>query len=624
MTDQPANNMSLASRAIDWSFLRRGVFAGSIAMSWMWGLGLFFSVHFTFAYGWVGLLSFAVPNALGLVVFGLLLDRRARDGDLRALAETAFAKYPLVFAFYQVAAVALTLFALIAYFLAPLGLTYAAFGGLAVLAVGLLVGEVFGIRRLVSLQAASLVAAVLAATVLLLTGPRHAAVPHEALGLPFAGFVVPLTIGLLLGPFFDIQQWQRAVEQQRQGVSVAQSFALGGLAFFLLLLVNGALAMTLTGGLEASAFTGADGILHAQPAITAALSGPGGAALFLYGIWVLLCVLTTFDSAQAGLSWFVPSVSKSSNNALLAMLPPGLLTSTLPLLGIAAVIGLAAWYAGGRLEYFMILYASLFVAYSANLAYDLYRGTEFRTLSPITLFCGLVSMLIISVGYFETAPLLMMVGSLIALFPLGLEAAGDAGAKLPKPGATRAKDRAAGKPERGSPSGRDMAVLERAAAAGPVVDAPVAAAADHALVTGSHDGRFDGKWFEVKLTATYSDTNSVGNIYFANYVAWVGKTRELFFRNCMPGFDLKQTPFYILTRSFTHKFIREAKEFDEIVVRLKIGKFNRKFVHLEHKLFDGAQNLLGEGEQSLMFVHSDDYSLIDIPNDVVTAFTPHV
>ena len=118
----------------------------------------------------------------------------------------------------------------------------------------------------------------------------------------------------------------------------------------------------------------------------------------------------------------------------------------------------------------MILYASLFVAYSANLAYDLHRGTAFRTLSPITLFCGLVSMLIISVGYFETAPLLMMVDSLIALFPLGLEAAGDAGAALPKPGVSRARDRAADKPERGSPSGCDMAVLEQANA-GPVVDA---------------------------------------------------------------------------------------------------------------------------------------------------------
>ncbi len=28
--------------------------------------------------------------------------------------------------------------------------------------------------------------------------------------------------------------------------------------------------------------------------------------------------------------------------------------------------------------------------------------------------------------------------------------------------------------------------------------------------------------------------------------------RELFFRRCMPGFDLKETPFYILTHAQVH------------------------------------------------------------------------
>ena len=31
---------------------------------------------------------------------------------------------------------------------------------------------------------------------------------------------------------------------------------------------------------------------------------------------------------------------------------------------------------------------------------------------------------------------------------------------------------------------------------------------------------------------------------------WVGKTRELFFNKVLPRFNIKETPFYILTRSF--------------------------------------------------------------------------
>ncbi len=604
--------------------IKRGIFAGSIAMSWMWGLGLFFSVHFTFVYGWVGLLSFAIPNALGLVLFGWVLQRRADKGELKALAEAAFVKHPVVFGLYQAAAVALTLFAVIAYFMTPLNLAYAGFAGLTVLAVGVLVGEVLGIRRLIPLQAACLVVAVIAAGVLLGIAPHQPHTPIEGAGLSFAGFAVPLVVGLLFGPFFDVQQWQRAVELQKKGVPVAQGFALGGLLFFGLLMINGTIAMALTGGLEAARFAGPDGWLHAQAAVTTALHAAGGGpAEVFYGIWVLLCVVTTFDSAQAALAWFVPTVARKNDNALMAMLPADLLNSTLPLLVLSAVAGVGAWIAGLHLEHFMILYASLFVAYSASLAFDLIRGTQPRTLSPVTLFCGIVSMLTLSVGYFEHAPLMMIFGSLIALFPLGLEAV-----QSPDTGAGDTADRADGQP----PTQSSITVRAMSNGADPALNGALngshSGTGDGTAMAEHHyahpDGLFNGKWFEVRLTATYNDTNSVGNIYFANYVAWVGKTRELFFRHCMPAFDLKQTPFYILTRSFNHKFVREAKEFDEVMVRLRIGKYNRKFVNLEHKLFDGHQNLLGEGDQSLMFVRSDDYHLIDIPKDVVTAFTPYV
>jgi len=70
--------------------MKNAVWGSSIAMAWMWGLGLFFSVHFTFLFGWLGLLSFSLPNALGLVVFGLILDRRGRDTDLNKLIEKVY------------------------------------------------------------------------------------------------------------------------------------------------------------------------------------------------------------------------------------------------------------------------------------------------------------------------------------------------------------------------------------------------------------------------------------------------------------------------------------------------------------------------------------------------------
>jgi acyl-CoA thioesterase FadM len=144
-------------------------------------------------------------------------------------------------------------------------------------------------------------------------------------------------------------------------------------------------------------------------------------------------------------------------------------------------------------------------------------------------------------------------------------------------------------------------------------------------VVAPHDhhalsGHFEGKWFVYSMIATYADTNSVGNVYFGMYGMYVGKTRELFFNVAMPDFDLKTTKFYILTRSFEHKFVREAREFDTITVKIRVADFNRKFCTLEHQIFGSENELLGKGKQSLLFVSAKDYSLLDIPSEVYTAF----
>jgi acyl-CoA thioesterase FadM len=137
-------------------------------------------------------------------------------------------------------------------------------------------------------------------------------------------------------------------------------------------------------------------------------------------------------------------------------------------------------------------------------------------------------------------------------------------------------------------------------------------------------GHFEGKWFVHSFVATYADTNSVGNVYFGMYAMWVGKTRELFFNRVMPKFNLKETPFYILTRSFEHKFVRETREFETVSVRIRIGSYNRKFVTLEHEIYDSQNHLLGKGQQSLLFVASADYKMIDVPAEVHAAFIPYV
>jgi acyl-CoA thioesterase FadM len=222
------------------------------------------------------------------------------------------------------------------------------------------------------------------------------------------------------------------------------------------------------------------------------------------------------------------------------------------------------------------------------------------------MFCiGSLAVVICAFGYFLRYPIFMILGSMLPLVSIAW--------LLLKPGAGEdfvndSEELTATAPESAvSPKG----II---GAANSTTASPIAA------FTHSVGGHFEDKWFVHSFIATYADTNSVGNVYFGMYAMWVGKTRELFFNQVMPKFDLKNTPFFILTRSFEHKFVRETREFETVSVRIRIANYNRKFVTLEHEVYDTAQKLLGHGKQSLLFVSSADYKLIDLPAEVATAF----
>jgi acyl-CoA thioesterase FadM len=630
---RPANSLP--------NWLKTLLWGNTIAFSWMWGLGLFFSVQFTTQFGLFGLLTFAIPNFLGLMAFGLVTQHiagRQKGKGSEALASffVNWARpFRLVFFLYQVLAITLTIFALIRYVWQPLGLQpdvlYLPLVLLIVLAAAVLFGEEFNIKRIkFSHGALALVAAAAIVTILLSLGKfapvSQAQLPKLPVGnWDFWGYVVPICIGFLVGPWMDLQQWQRAIQMHRERVSVAWGYVFGSVEFFALLLFHGGLALWAQ-GLGASTFIrhglanytyGQDMLMRffyeniaAHPVVFVA-----------YCVFVVVCILTTLDSGYIAFRWFLQSNVNTSNHAIFALIPNRLVTSPIPVLVFCGIVALASAVLGLELEYFMIFFGTFLVGYEALGIARCYVISPANAIPQVKMFCiGSVAVVIFAFGYFQRLPGLQMIGSLLPLgYVLWL---------LVKP--TSAEDFVSDTGELESPANTAAVVpaSESSSASSPIAPAspapanPVAAAA---AAIGIHDltGHFEGKWFVHRFVATYADTNSVGNVYFGMYAMWVGKTRELFFNKVMPKFNLKDTPFYILTRSFEHKFVRETREFEAVSVRIKIGSFNRKFVTLEHEIYDSQEHLLGKGKQSLLFVSSDDYRMIDIPQDVYAAFVVH-
>ena len=331
-----------------------------------------------------------------------------------------------------------------------------------------------------------------------------------------------------------------------------------------------------------------------------------------YATFVCVCILSTLDSGYIALRWFFTSYVAKNQSLLFSLVPVKLLTSPIPAFLIATLAAIIALGFGLEIEYFIIFYATFFVVYSALGMLRAIRGKADLPLPQVKMFCvGALSVVIFSFGYLREIPFFLIVGSLVPLGYIvwlaiksqtepdvqevlvektsGSESALDAPVSTPLPGGSQLATSLDGPP----------------------------------IPQGSTAGHFEGKRFVHSFLSTYADTNSVGNIYFGMYAMWVGKTRELFFNQVLPDFDLKTTEYFILTRSFEHKFVREAKEFENIRIELSIGEHNRKFATLEHRVLDGANKVLGKGKQSLMFVAAKDYSLIDIPPEVQTAFVPY-
>lgn len=648
----------------------------SIALSWTWGLGLFFSVQIALYFGMAGLLAFAIPNMLGLVLFGQLTARiarkypNARDFERHFFQTSHSLRY--IFLLYQVVAITLTFFAIFRYLFQPMGVDLALVI-LLVLGAALVLGEQFDIRRvkwshlvMASIIGIAMIALVVGLSHLLSTrgepwalGEGHSS-PRNPM---FAGYVVAFLAGLLIGPWLDMQQWHRAIQIHREKSSIALSYILGGTIFFFILIFHGVLALVVMGsGGDALLVPAADGLFHAKDAITRYLFvGDFGAGVLLKGAYITficLCILSTLDSGYVSLRWFLRDWVRRSTHIILSIIPKEVFQSPVGVMLAAVAVAAISVPLRFELEYFMAFYASFSVGYAIVFLFRSTYRPEFTNFTQTILFAvAAFSLGLFGIGYFNEYWILMMLGSLapiaVGLLTIsGRMVVDDLQKALPRPDST---DEAPLPSLSGRAAGRAIHALESAIARWDPKTAehihtaiqriePTAAQALANILDSiqprqgqtlevaeteiserkSVEGHFEGKWFTYTFMATYQDTNSVGNVYFGMYPLYVGKVREMFFRVCMPDFDLKKTPFFILTRSFEHKFRAEAREFETITVRIRVESFNRKFATLEHEVYNGQGTLLGSGRQVLLFVNSETYQIRDMPAEVREAFLPHI
>jgi enediyne biosynthesis thioesterase len=79
--------------------------------------------------------------------------------------------------------------------------------------------------------------------------------------------------------------------------------------------------------------------------------------------------------------------------------------------------------------------------------------------------------------------------------------------------------------------------------------------------------------YDYRHVVTFQDTNVVGNVYFANHLAWQGACREHFLRDHAPGvLDRLRDDLALVTVSCQCEYLAELAAFDEVILKMSLAE----------------------------------------------------
>lgn len=628
----------------------------------------------------VGLTLFGVIN-------GWIAKKYSNADDFETKFLDKAKHFKLGFLFYQFLAITLTLYACFKYVTLPLGILSILVAGVFFGAT-IFLGEEFPIRKIKYSHAVCGVLILTSLLVLInsdifnLKSLFSAAVSTNDFGVtaqfainknfwswldpfwnfhPFytfnSGFAelmfwVPILLGFLCGPWLDLQNWQRVIQIKKENLSPTMAYIIGGTLFWGILMADGMIAIAcfeqgfdflpelvlpLTTNIEPN-----DLLYSFKTVITTVLSADTRSAYLLafYLVFIGISALTTFDSGYIAYKWYAEHLIKDSKSIVFSFIPVKFMSSPIPgfLLCITTAICTLHFTEIGKfisrfdsslekffrieLEYYLAFFAAFFTIYAVVFYRNIANPAREQIFSALKLFAtALCSLAAFGIGYFGENFTIMAFGSAVP-FIYGWFMFAKQEIILGNPAEPINSTNVSPKllaPNAGGTVSLDSPASTEAIRSINITELPPGA--KPVSIKGCY---FKDGWFVHHFIPTYQDTNSVGNIYFAMYLLWVGKTRELFFMNAMPDFDPKTSEFLILTRSIDHKFLKEIKEFDEVSIEIKISDYNRKFVTLEHRIVDLHGDIVGKGKQVLMFVNSKNYALIDLPEAVQKVYMQYV
>ena len=126
------------------------------------------------------------------------------------------------------------------------------------------------------------------------------------------------------------------------------------------------------------------------------------------------------------------------------------------------------------------------------------------------------------------------------------------------------------------------------------------------------------KAYEYHHIVSFEETNLVGNVYYANYVRWQGRCREMFLKDNAPDIiDELNKGLALVTVSVSCNYISELFAFDNVLIRMALTevKQNRITMSFEYWRVNNQQTeeLIAKGEQQAACMRREGEKTVPTP-----------
>lgn len=136
-------------------------------------------------------------------------------------------------------------------------------------------------------------------------------------------------------------------------------------------------------------------------------------------------------------------------------------------------------------------------------------------------------------------------------------------------------------------------------------------------------------YFEYRHLVTFADTNLVGNVYFANHVAWQGACRERFLAERAPSVvERLAHDLALVTLSCSCDYFGELYALDMVSVRMSLRSIEGNRISMDfgyYRSAAGPAQLIARGEQVVACMRRENGQLypVEVPAELRRALAAY-